>query len=197
MMMAADLKMNPIQNDSNAKTQSQAAKVSSAASNETAKTFPGEVQDWHGFNMVVHGDTRVLIPHEVADGKPWVWRARFWANEPQFDLAMLQHGYHVVYCDVSDLYGSPEAVARWNEFYNYLRFEHLFADRAVLEGMSRGGLIVYNWAAANPDKVAAIYADAPVLDFKSWPGTNTTILARYGLKIYRRRKLTQGIQSTI
>lgn len=28
----------------------------------------------------------------------------------------------------------------------------------------------YNWAAANPDKVACIYADAPVCDFKSWPG---------------------------
>ena len=35
--------------------------------------------------------------------------------------------------------------------------------------MSRGGLIIYNWAASNPDKVAAIYGDAPVCDFKSWP----------------------------
>jgi sialidase-1 len=36
--------------------------------------------------------------------------------------------------------------------------------------MSRGGLIVYNWAGANPEKVACIYADNPVCDFKSWPG---------------------------
>jgi len=36
--------------------------------------------------------------------------------------------------------------------------------------MSRGGLIVYNWASANPEKVACIYADNPVCDFKSWPG---------------------------
>jgi pimeloyl-ACP methyl ester carboxylesterase len=99
-----------------------------------------------------------------------VWRARFWGHQPQFDIAMLNRGYHVVYCDVKDLLGGPEAVERWNEFYSYLRFEHLFNDRVVLEGMSRGGLIVYNWAAANPDKVAAIYADAPVMDFKSWPG---------------------------
>ena len=35
--------------------------------------------------------------------------------------------------------------------------------------MSRGGLIVYNWAAKNPDKVACIYADAPVMDITSWP----------------------------
>jgi len=35
-------------------------------------------------------------------------------------------------------------------------------------------LSVYNWAAANPDKVACIYADAPVCDFKSWPGGKGT-----------------------
>ncbi len=37
-------------------------------------------------------------------------------------------------------------------------------------GLSRGGLYCYNWAEANPDKVACIYGDAPVCDFKSWPG---------------------------
>ena len=66
--------------------------------------------------------------------------------------------------------------------YTYLRFEHLFADRMILEGMSRGGLIVYNWAAANPEKVAAIYADAPVMDFKSWPKINPTIKKAYGFR---------------
>ena len=35
--------------------------------------------------------------------------------------------------------------------------------------MSRGGLIIYNWAAKNPKKVACIYGDAPVMDIKSWP----------------------------
>jgi pimeloyl-ACP methyl ester carboxylesterase len=37
-------------------------------------------------------------------------------------------------------------------------------------GLSRGGLYCYNWAAAHPDQVACIYGDAPVCDFKSWPG---------------------------
>ncbi len=39
----------------------------------------------------------------------------------------------------------------------------------MLEGFSRGGLFAFNWAAAHPT-VACIYADAPVCDFKSWPG---------------------------
>ena len=36
--------------------------------------------------------------------------------------------------------------------------------------MSRGGLIIYNWASQNADKFFCIYADAPVCDIKSWPG---------------------------
>jgi alpha-L-fucosidase 2 len=158
-------------------------KPAAVKSTKRAKgSFPGQLQKWHGFDMYVNGGTRVVVPKQVADGKPWVWRARFWGHEPQFDIAMLERGYHVVYCDVGGLFGNAEAVARWNAFYDYLRYEHLFADRVVLEGMSRGGLIVYNWAAANPEKVAAIYADAPVMDFKSWPGINKQILTRYGFK---------------
>ena len=30
--------------------------------------------------------------------------------------------------------------------------------------------MLYNFAAANPGSVACIYGDAPVCDFKSWPG---------------------------
>jgi pimeloyl-ACP methyl ester carboxylesterase len=44
------------------------------------------------------------------------------------------------------------------------------AKKAVLEGFSRGGVYVYRWAVHSPSRVACVYADAPVLDFKSWPG---------------------------
>ena len=66
--------------------------------------------------------------------------------------------------------GSPEAVKHWNAFHAELTTKYGFAKKAALVGLSRGGLYCYNWAAANPDKVACIYGDAPVCDFKSWPG---------------------------
>ena len=148
--------------------------VAESARAPSGSEWQGKKSTFHGFDQVgfkFEGvDCKVVLPKKIADGKPWVWRARFWGHEPQFDVAMLKRGYHIVYCNVGNLFGSPEAVKRWNAFYDYLRFEHLFADKPVLEGMSRGGLIVYNWAAANPDKVKAIYADAPVMDFTSWPG---------------------------
>jgi pimeloyl-ACP methyl ester carboxylesterase len=66
--------------------------------------------------------------------------------------------------------GSPEAVAFWNALYAELTGKFGFARKAALVGHSVGGLYAYNWAAANPDKVACIYGDSPVCDFKSWPG---------------------------
>lgn len=110
----------------------------------------------------------IVQPRRVAVGNPWIWRARFWGHEPQTDIDLLERGFHLTYCDVAGLYGSPEAVKRWNTFYK-LAVKAGLNKKVVLEGMSRGGLIVYNWAIANPDKVACIYGDAPVLDFKSWP----------------------------
>ena len=145
-----------------------------AAAAEPAQPFPGQKSEWHGYvQYTFRLDERtcyVVVPKSPAPGMPWVWRARFWGHEPQTDLALLGHGFHVVYCDVAGLFGSPNAVKRWDAFYRFLTEEHGFARKAVLEGMSRGGLIIYNWAAKNADKVACIYADAPVCDIRSWPG---------------------------
>jgi len=162
------------------------------------RPFPGEKQQrkWVGDSTIYKakgGGTIIAVPPQVAAGKPWVWRARFWGHASGFDRAMIERGYHIVYCDVSNLFGAPAAVERWDKFYDYLRTEHGFAEKAVLEGMSRGGLIVYNWAAANPEKVAAIYGDAPVLDFKSWPGhDHRGIFRAYGFNSAEEAKAYKG-----
>lgn len=114
-------------------------------------------------------DAKIVSPKRQAKGMPWVWRARFFGHEPQTDIALLERGFHIVYCDVSELFGNAEAIGIWNDYYHFLQ-KMGFAKKAVMEGMSRGGVYVYNWAAANPDKVACVYADNPVLDLKSWPG---------------------------
>ena len=143
----------------------------SAAIGETQ--WPGNASNWNGYacyEFQLQGrDCKIVAPLTVAKGNPWIWRARFWGHEPQVDLALLERGFHVVYMDVSNLYGAPTAVDPWNHFYDFLTNKGL-APKCVLEGMSRGGLILYDWAAANPQRVACIYADAPVCDVKSWPG---------------------------
>lgn len=128
--------------------------------------------NFHGYKGYEYDNNGVkyyiVKPHHTAKGNPWIWRARFWGHEPQVDIDLLERGFHLTYCDVAELFGSPKAVERWDEFYA-LAVKAGLNQKAVLEGMSRGGLIIYNWAAKNPKKVACIYGDAPVMDIKSWP----------------------------
>lgn len=138
-----------------------------------AGEWSGTQTDFHSFDQfdfeVDDLDCKIIVPKEAAKGRPWIWRARFFGHEPQTEIALLEKGFHVAYVDVADLFGSPKAIDRWDRFYEYLTESHGFSKKTVLEGLSRGGLIIYNWAAINPDKVHCIYADAPVCDFKSWP----------------------------
>lgn len=156
--------------------------------------FPGQRSTWNGFDRYdfeVDGKpVLVVAPKQAAPGRPWVWHGEFFGHKPAPDIALLGRGFHVVYMRVPDMLGSPEAIAHWSAFYNELTGKYGFAHKAALVGLSRGGLYCYNWAAANPGKVACIYADAPVCDFKSWPGGKgkgpgsardwQLVLARYG-----------------
>ena len=136
--------------------------------------FPGKKSVWNGFDrydFTVDGKpVLVVTPKTNAPGKPWVWHGEFFGHKPNPDIALLGRGFHVVHMNVPDMLGAPGAVAHWNALHRELTENHGFAKKVALVGLSRGGLYCYNWAAANPDKVACLYGDAPVCDFKSWPG---------------------------
>ena len=138
---------------------------------------PYKVESFYGYpcsGFIFEGrDCKIVKPKWSAIGHPWVWRARFWGHEPQTDIALLERGFHIVYCDVAELLGNNEAIGYWNDFYKMLNNVGL-GKKAVLEGMSRGGIYLYNWAAENPGKVACVYADNALIDLRYWP--DTTIL---------------------
>ena len=135
-----------------------------------ADAKPFNFHGFRGYEFTFEGrDAKIVLPKRTAVGRPWNWRARFWGGAPQTDIALLERGLHLVYCDVSEMFANDEALAIWDKFYGRLQSAGL-AKKSVMEGMSRGGFYIYRWAAAYPDRVAAIYADAPVLDPRSWPG---------------------------
>lgn len=137
-------------------------------------TAQEKISHWHGFEqlgLVVDGrDCLLVIPKEPADGKPWIWRTEFFGHQPQADIALVKQGWHVAYMNVQNMYGSPKALDCMDRFYEHLTQVRGLAKKTVLEGFSRGGLYSLNWAARHPDRVSSIYNDAPVCDFKSWPG---------------------------
>jgi pimeloyl-ACP methyl ester carboxylesterase len=139
-----------------------------------AEEFPGKQSDWKGhgrFDFEVAGRAvTVVAPEKAAADRPWLWRGEFFGAFATVDEALLNQGWHVVYMDCSNTFGSPDTMRRWAQLYDVLTEKHALSRRPVLLGMSRGGLYVYNWAASHPERVGLIYGDAPVCDVTSWPG---------------------------
>ena len=136
--------------------------------------FPGKKTPWEGFDRydfeVGGKQATVVAPKQALPANPWAWRGEFFGAFANADVALVAKGFHLAYLKVPDLFGSPEAGKHWDAFYTELTGRYGLASKVTLIGLSRGGLYCYNWASKNPDKIACIYADAPVCDFKSWPG---------------------------
>jgi lysophospholipase L1-like esterase/pimeloyl-ACP methyl ester carboxylesterase len=142
------------------------------------KTFsqqigPVKEDRWHGFareRFQFDGrEAWIVKPVQALDGKPWIWKAYFPDWHTDMDSILLSRGFHLAYLETNDMFGSPVAMQWWNRFHRWMTGNG-FAEQVALEGISRGGLYVYNWAKRNPLKVSCIYAEAPVCDVSSWPG---------------------------
>ncbi|MBI3882201.1 MAG: prolyl oligopeptidase family serine peptidase [Verrucomicrobia bacterium] len=136
--------------------------------------FPGKLTQWQGhdrYDFDFNGKAAtVVVPKQALPGKPWAWRGEFFGAFANADVELVKRGFHIAYLRVPDLFGAPEAQKLWLPFYSELTGKYGLSKKPALIGMSRGGLYCFNWAAAHPDKVSCIWADAAVCDFKSWPG---------------------------
>src|SRR4051794_9818499 len=125
------------------------AALNAHGAEQTNAPFPGKKSSWFGFSrydFTVDGKpVLVVAPMTNAPGNPWMWHGEFFGHKPNPDLALLGRGFHVVYMSLPDMLGAPGAVMHWNNLYRELTEKHGFAKKAVLVGLSRGGLYCYNW----------------------------------------------------
>ncbi len=81
----------------------------------SAATFEGKKSQWKGYDRVdftcAGQRAWVVAPKKAAEGRPWIWRARFFGHQPQADIALLEKGFHLAYVDVGGLFGAPAAVS--------------------------------------------------------------------------------------
>jgi fermentation-respiration switch protein FrsA (DUF1100 family) len=130
----------------------------------------------------------IMYPNNLPTGAaaPWVWYAPTLAGSYPNDSTdwlfqhLLDSGVAVAGVDAGESYGSPAGRAIYSEFYNYATTTGKLAPKAVLLAQSRGGLMMYNWAAENAAKVAAIAGIYPVGDLRSYPGL-TAAAPAYGM----------------
>lgn len=127
---------------------------------------------------------KLTKPKKAAEGKPWIWRCRFYGAFPAADEALLAAGWHVAWIDVANLFGSEEAMKAFDAFYEAAISRGGLSQKPIMEGFSRGGLPAMNWAIQNPEKVSGVYLDAPVLDIHSWPKPNSPKLWETCMQVY-------------
>ena len=124
----------------------------------------------------------IYLPGEEV---PWVWSAPILKGVPGSIQTWLfdrirNAGFAVVGIDVGESYGSPAGVAIFNLFYAYLTLKYKVKPQAVLFPQSRGGLQLYNWAAAYPSQVSRSGGIYPICDPRIYPGS-ATAAAAYGM----------------
>ncbi len=103
----------------------------------------------------------VVVPRNVAAGKPWVFRAeRIGRNTEVIDLALLASGFHIVAAPVTAQSGPLRE--QWDAVYKLLTANG-FSRKPVMEGAGTAAGEAYAWAIENPEKVACIYGENPAL----------------------------------
>jgi len=109
----------------------------------------------------VEGAVTVFVPEKAAEGNPWVYRCDQLTGESAVDAELLSRGFHIVVAPVSYNADGP-LFEHWNTVYDFF-VKQGFAAKPILAGRGAATGEVYAWAIENPDKVAAIYGENPIL----------------------------------
>jgi dipeptidyl aminopeptidase/acylaminoacyl peptidase len=131
----------------------------------------------------------LILPDKPKAGKPipWVWYAPTLrglpaSSEKWMFERFLNSGIAIAGVDVGESYGSPKGRAVYTALHEHLVKKRGLDKQACLLARSRGGLMLYCWAAENPDKVRCITGIYPVCNIASYPGLKRACGA-YGLTV--------------
>ncbi|MCH8045156.1 MAG: prolyl oligopeptidase family serine peptidase [Planctomycetes bacterium] len=150
---------------------------------DTAKKPPIERRQ-----ITVEGRPAFIISpsKKLAGPTPWVMYAPTLGRglpggaEEWMFRQFMDAGIAIAGVDVGESYGSPKGRATYDALHKRLTEKHGFAQQACLLARSRGGLMLYCWAADHPNKVACIAGIYPVCNLASYPGLKRASGA-YGL----------------
>ena len=134
-------------------------------------------------NFVLSGQSAFIItPTTAAEGNPWIayapavgglpnWNSSGGTGEEQWMFDQyLANGIAIAGIYAGDLNGNTDQRAGYTNLYNELVGNRGYAEKFSFHVRSRGGLLGYNWAADNPNSVAAIGGIYSVSNLLSFPG---------------------------
>jgi pimeloyl-ACP methyl ester carboxylesterase len=127
----------------------------------------------------------VIAPQKPAAGNPWVFRGDYLKRDAAVDQALLAKGFYIV-TGATPYNNDGPVLAQWNTIYKHF-IDHGFSHKPVIEGDGGAAGESIAWAIENPDKVACIYAENPILKSKViakiQPIDNLGPLAKAGIPV--------------
>lgn len=145
----------------------------------------GEVFEVEGHTVFLILPTETTGLAATGSTVPWVLYAPTLTSLPGDEETwmfeqFLDAGIGIAGIDVGESYGNPQGRALFCALHDELVQKRGLSQRACLLARSRGGLMLYNWAAENPAAVACIAGIYPVCNLSSFPGVEKACGA-YGM----------------
>lgn len=111
---------------------------------------------------------RLICPETKPNGK-WLLKTEYADAFPALEIEMLGRGYHVAYIENQTRWHVDADDEAKLTLADLLKEKYGLNERCVTVGMSCGGLQSIYFAAAHPERVAAMFLDAPVTNLLSCP----------------------------
>lgn len=130
------------------------------------------MSDFYGFQMIEFEfdgrDAMVVLP-EKSNGR-LVLKTEYFGAFPEVEVQLVKNGFTLAHVRNTNRWGTEDNVDRQAAFIKRLAEEYHLNPKAVLVGMSCGGMQAVYLAAKYPECVSVMYLDAPVMNFCSCPG---------------------------
>ena len=133
----------------------------------------GMESEWGGYKRLdfkLNGrDVILILPKENDPQMRWMLKTEYFGAFPNFEIAMLERGWHLAYIRNSTRWHNPEDDDAKELLCQCLHEKFGLNEKCLPVGMSCGGMQGIYFAAKYPERVHALYIDAPVTNLLSCP----------------------------
>ncbi len=131
------------------------------------------MSNWNGFlqEEFIFEERRatIVFPEKANEGRFWSLKMVYKDPFPNTEIALLKAGFHVLYLDINCRWANDRDNEMRARFVDFVTQKYNLNKRFCPIGMSAGGSHSISFASRFPEKVAAMFLDAPVVDFASCP----------------------------
>ena len=128
---------------------------------------------WEGFqriDFIYEGREAVLVLPKQEDPKgKWMLKTEYFGAFPRLEIELLERGYYLAYLKNKSRWVKEDDIEAKASFIKHVSEKYSLSKKCIPIGMSCGGMHAIYLASRHPELIAAVYADAPVVNLLSCP----------------------------